>query len=348
MEHDLPEGASQSRSLDGVRLAVAVPLYNEEETVVELYRRLSSVLDTVGGGPHEMIFVDDGSGDRTVSLLESVALNDPRVAVVLLSRNFGHQAAITAALDHVNGDAVVVMDGDLQDAPEAIPRFVALFREGFDVVYARRVRRKEPWWLRLGYFLFYRVLARLAEVQLPVDAGDFGLMSRRVVHAIRRAPEHQRYLRGLRTWVGFRQIGIDVEREVRHSGRSKYNTGRLLKLAVDGIFAFSIVPLRAAVVIGAVSVGLASLFALYALYARFFMDQSPRGFTALLLVVWWFAGMHLVFLGVIGEYVGRIYEEAKARPLYIVDKVIGAHRDNKHRPPRTERPGENLVAPRDG
>ena len=348
MEHDLREGTSQERSLDGVRLSVAVPLYNEEGTVVELYRRLSDVLNALDGGPHEMVFVDDGSDDRTVSLLEDVALNDPRVAVVLLSRNFGHQAAITAALDHVDGDAVVVMDGDLQDAPEAIPRFVARFREGFDVVYARRIRRKEPWWLRLGYFVFYRILARLAEVQLPVDAGDFGLMSRRVVHEIRHTSEHQRYLRGLRTWVGFRQVGIDVEREARHSGRSKYNTGRLLKLAVDGIFAFSIVPLRAAAVIGAVSVGLASLFALYALYARFFMDQSPRGFTALLLVVWWFAGIHLLFLGVIGEYVGRIYEEAKARPLYIVDRVIGARREDPHRPSRTEHPDGQPAPPRSG
>jgi dolichol-phosphate mannosyltransferase len=194
------------------------------------------------------------------------------------------------------------------------------------------VRRKEPWWLRFCYYLFYRVLARLSEVRLPVDAGDFGLMSRRVVREIRRAPEHQRYLRGLRTWVGFRQIGVDVEREGRRAGRSKYGAGRLVKLALDGLFAFSIVPLRVAAVLGALSVGLASLFALYALYAKLFLDQSPRGFTALLLVVWFLSGIHLLFLGVIGEYVGRIYEEAKARPLYIVDRVIHSHPVDAERP----------------
>jgi dolichol-phosphate mannosyltransferase len=326
---------------DAIRLSVAVPLCNEQESVAELYGRLSAVLDSIAGGPHEIVFVDDGSRDGTLPLLEDIAALDTRVVVVALSRNFGHQSAITAALDHVSGDAVVVMDGDLQDAPEAIPDFVARFSEGFDVVYARRVRRKEPWWLKLCYYLFYRVLARLSEVRLPVDAGDFGLMSRRVVREIRRAPEHQRYLRGLRTWVGFRQIGIDVEREGRRSGKSKYNAGRLVKLALDGLFAFSIVPLRAAAVLGALSAGLASLFALYALYARLFLDQSPRGFTALLLVVWFLSGIHLLFLGVIGEYVGRIYEEAKARPLYIVDRVI------QSRPVDVERPrGDDLQSTR--
>jgi dolichol-phosphate mannosyltransferase len=207
--------------------------------------------------------VDDGSTDRTAALLKDAALADSRVVAVILSRNFGHQAALTAALDHVTGDATVVMDGDLQDRPEAIPEFLALFAQGYDVVYARRVRRKEPWWLRLCYFCFYRLLARLSDVQLPTDAGDFGLMSSRVVAELRRMPEHHRYLRGLRSWVGFKQIGIEVERAERHAGRSKYSMSLLFRLAGDAVFAFSIVPLRFAAIVGFFAMVAASLFALY-------------------------------------------------------------------------------------
>ena len=209
------------------RLSVAVPLHNEESVLPELLRRLGAVLDAVPGGPHEIVMVDDGSTDRTAELLTKAAAEDGRVVAVLLSRNFGHQAALTAALDHVTGDATVVMDGDLQDRPEAIPQFLALHAQGYDVVYAKRVLRKEPWWLRLCYYTFYRLLARLSDIQLPTDAGDFGLMSRRVVAELRRMPEHHRYLRGLRSWVGFRQIGIDVERAERHAGHSKYSMSRL-------------------------------------------------------------------------------------------------------------------------
>ena len=193
-----------------------------------------------------------------------------------LSRNFGHQAAITAALDHVTGDAVVVMDGDLQDIPEVIPKFVEKYQQGFDVVYAKRVRRKEPWSLRLCYFLFYRMMASLSDIQLPLDSGDFGLMSRRVIDHLRQMPEHHRYLRGMRTWVGFRQMGIEVERAERHSGQSKYNLVRLLKLAFDGIFAFSIVPIRAAALLGAFVMFLSSFFIVYSIYIRFFCTNRRR------------------------------------------------------------------------
>ena len=316
-----------------LHLSVAVPVFNEEQNVPELVRRLREVLDGIPDGTHEIVFVDDGSSDRTLELLEAAAKDDDRIVVVSLSRNFGHQAAITASLDYVSGDATVVMDGDLQDAPETIPLFLDHYKNGYDVVYAKRVKRKEPWWLRVCYFLFYRLLARLSELKLPVDAGDFGLMSRRVVEQIRRSPEHQRYLRGLRTWVGYRQIGIAVERSERLSGASKYRTVKLIKLALDGIFAFSIVPLRAAAVVGAVSILLSTGFAAYSLYAKLFLDQSPQGFTALILAIWFLSGVHLLFLGVIGEYVGRIYEETKARPLYVVDRVIrsdSGHPDHRH------------------
>jgi len=215
------------------------------------------------------------------------------------------------------------MDGDLQDTPEAIPQFVERHLQGFDVVYAQRIRRKEPWPLRLCYFVFYRMMARLSDVRLPLDSGDFGLMSRRVVDQVRRMPEHHRYLRGMRSWVGFRQTGIPVEREERHSGKSKYGLFRLLKLATDGIFAFSIVPIRAAALLGAAAIAVSMLYVLYALYYRFFLHQSPQGFTALIAAVTFLSGVLLFFLGVIGEYVGRIYEETKARPIYVIERVAG-------------------------
>lgn len=306
-----------------IRVSVAIPVHNEETVLPELLRRTLGALDTIPGGPHEIVFVDDGSTDRTPEMLEEAARRDPRLIVVILSRNFGHQAALTAALDYVTGDATIVMDGDLQDTPEAIPRFIERYLQGFDVVYAQRVRRKEPWALRLCYFVFYRMMAKLSDIRLPLDSGDFGLMSRRVVERLRRMPEHHRYLRGMRTWIGFRQTGISVERDPRHSGKSKYSLIRLMKLASDGIFAFSIVPIRAAALMGLLAILFSILYLLYALYARLFLHSSPVGFTALIMAVTFLSGVLLFFVGVIGEYVGRIYEETKARPLYIVDRVCG-------------------------
>lgn len=315
--------------LPDLRLSVAVPLFNEGLLVEELIRRLGLVLERTPGGPHEMVFVDDGSSDSTLEQLRQAAREDSRIGIVSLSRNFGHQAAISAALDHVHGDVVVTMDGDLQDEPEMIPRLLETFHKGYDVVYARRTRRKESWWLRLSYFLFYRVLAGISDLRLPVDAGDFSAMSRRVVDEIVRAPERQRYLRGLRTWAGFDQIGIDVERAERPRGESKYGTGKLLQLAFNGIFAFSLVPLRAATILGGVTILLSSAFSAYSLWAKFFLDRSPQGFTAIILVISFVTGVMLFFLGVIGEYVGRVYEEVKGRPLYVVDFVHRARRTEK-------------------
>jgi dolichol-phosphate mannosyltransferase len=303
------------------RLSVAIPLYNEQDVLPELLRRVNAVLDGIPGGPHEIVIVDDGSSDRTPALLDAAADVDPRLAVVTLSRNFGHQAALTAALDHARGDAVVLMDGDLQDPPEAIPSFLAQHAAGYDVVYAQRTQRKESWPLRMSYFLFYRLLYQLADLRLPLDAGDFGLMSRRVVDRIKSAPEHNRYLRGLRAWAGFKQIGVSVERDARFAGESKYSALKLLRLASDGIFAFSIVPLRAAAAAGAIAIALSIAFALYALYARVVLDRSPAGFTAITILVTFLSGVNILFVGVIGEYVGRIYEEVKARPVYVVERL---------------------------
>jgi polyisoprenyl-phosphate glycosyltransferase len=305
------------------RLSIAVPVRNEADSLPELLKRICAVIDAIAGGPHELVFVDDGSSDRTFAILEEAAQRDHRILVISLSRNFGHQAALTAALDYVTGDATIVMDGDLQDVPEMIPQLVERHREGYDVVYAQRVHRKEPWVLRLCYFVFYRFMARLSDVQLPLDAGDFGLMSRRVVDQLRRMPERHRYLRGIRAWVGFRQTGLPIERGERLSGKSKYGFLRLLKLAADGIFAFSIVPIRTAAVVGAVVTALSALYVVYSLYAKLFLRESPQGFTALIVAVTFLSGVLLFFMGVVGEYVGRIYEEIKARPLYIINRVVG-------------------------
>jgi polyisoprenyl-phosphate glycosyltransferase len=305
------------------RVSVAISLYNEEAVFPELLRRLQAVLGGLPGGPHEIVFIDDGSMDATFDLVAAAAKADPRVRGVSLSRNFGHQAALSAALDHVSGDVVIVMDGDLQDPPEQIPRFLEEHHRGFDVVYARRVGRKEGWVLRACYYFFYRMIAALSNLRLPLDAGDFSLLSRRVVTEINAIPEHHRYLRGLRTWVGFRQTGIAVERSPRAAGRSGYTLGKLLRLAFDGIFAFSMAPLRAAATLGFVTVAAALVFAAYSLYVKLVVGKSPQGFTALILVVTFFSGVQLLFLGVIGEYLGRVYEETKRRPRYVVGRMVG-------------------------
>jgi polyisoprenyl-phosphate glycosyltransferase len=326
LEHGLLQGKKKAMN-PGISLSIAIPIQNEESVLPELVERCIAVLDGISGGPHELLFVDDGSTDRTLSLLEEFARRDSRIMVLSLSRNFGHQAALTAALDHVTGDATVLMDGDLQDAPEAIPFFLEKFFQGYHVVYAQRTRRKEPWLLRGCYYVFYRLLARLSDVELPLDAGDFALLARPVVEHIQRMPEHHRYLRGLRSWVGFRQIGIPVERSERHSGRSKYGVLRLLRLASDGIFAFSIVPIRAAAILGGISILVSTLFAIYSIFAKFVLHQSPKGFAALVLLITFLSGTLLFFLGLIGEYVGRIYEETKGRPHYILHRLIGGGND---------------------
>jgi polyisoprenyl-phosphate glycosyltransferase len=305
------------------RLSVAVPVHNEEAILPELLRRLDAVLSAVPGGPHELVFVDDGSSDRTFDILAEAAARDSRILAISLSRNFGHQAALSAALDHVSGDLVVVMDGDLQDPPEAIPRLLEAQRDGYDVVYARRVGRKEAWMLRLSYFFFYRLIAAVSNIRLPLDAGDFALLTRRVVENLRAIPEHHRYLRGLRAWVGFRQIGVPVERAERFAGQSKYGPIRLLRLALDGLLGFSMAPLRAASLLGLAAIVGSLGYATYAVYVKLFSGKTPTGFTALIVGVTLLSGVQLLVLGIIGEYVGRVYEETKGRPSYIIGRMAG-------------------------
>lgn len=306
-----------------MKLAIAIPVFNEAEGVPELVTRVRSVIDQIPGGPHQVVIIDDGSTDNTARVLEEWVGYDDRFTIVVLSRNFGHQIAVSAALEYVTADAVMIMDGDLQDPPEAVELFLQYYKQGYDVVYGVRTKRKEPFLLRACYFLFYRAIVSLSEVNLPLDAGDFALLSKRVVNGLRSCPERHRYVRGLRAWVGYRQIGVEVERGRRRAGESKYNFPKLLKLAFDGIFSFSVVPLRMAIIFGAVNIFLAFLYGLYAIVVRLAYNESPQGFTMVVSITVLLSGSLMLCLGIIGEYIGRIYEEVKGRPHFMIDRIIG-------------------------
>lgn len=303
-------------------ISIAIPAFNESDVLPALVERLSATLSTLPIPNQQVVIVDDGSTDDTADQLREIVRRDPRFEAVLLSRNFGHQAALSAALDRVSGDVTIVMDADLQDDPDLIPAMLSRYQEGYDVVYAIRRTRRAGLPLRAAYTVFYRLISSLSSVTLPLDAGDFGLMSMKVVRAIRTSPERQRYLRGLRAWVGFRQCGLEADRPERYAGESKYSTLQLVRLALNGIFAFSLVPLRLATILGTLAVTVALGWAGFVLYAKLFLDRSPQGFSSLVITVVFLSGANLFFLGVIGEYVGRTYEESKGRPLYVIDEVV--------------------------
>ncbi|MCC6128433.1 MAG: glycosyltransferase family 2 protein [Acidobacteria bacterium] len=304
------------------RITVAMPVFNEEEVLPELIRRLKAVAESSSRYEFHFLFVDDGSRDRSFEILSELAAADPSVTVIRFSRNFGHQAALEAGLDHARGDAVVLMDADLQDPPEVIPEFLRHFEEGNDVVYAIRVKRKEGLALRIAYALYYRVFARLSSLDVPLDAGDFSLLSARVARTISSLPEQHRYLRGLRSWAGFRQKGIPIERSARYAGERKYTYAKLLALAADGLFSFSVIPLRAAALLGFLAILAASAYGLYAIGFRLLTSTVPVGFSGLLVTMVFLSGVQLFFFGVVGEYIGRIYEQGKGRPPYVIDRII--------------------------
>ncbi len=300
-----------------VRLCVVVPVYNEQSNLPELHARLTAVLLDLNCD-YDVIVVDDASTDESASIVEALARQDSRWHGVRLARNFGHQAAITAGLAYATGDAVVVMDGDLQDEPEAIPRFVELWRAGYDTVYAVRVRRKEGRIRRLCYWLFYRVLRLLSSDGIPGDAGDFCLMSRRVVDALNGLPERSRFIRGLRAWVGFRQIGLTVERQARAHGDPKYTPRKLVRLAMDGLLDFSWVPLRASAVAGVLAMLGSFVYLAVVVVMRLTGRIEVEGWTTVIFWVIFWGGMQMLALGIIGEYLGRAYVELKRRPTYVV------------------------------
>ncbi|MBX3002170.1 MAG: glycosyltransferase family 2 protein [Caldilineaceae bacterium] len=308
---------------DRPTLSVIVPIFNEEAVIPELYRRMTAVLEDIGES-WEMICVNDGSRDRSLEMLRDLHDRDPRIKLVNFSRNFGHQIAITAGMDYAQGDAVVIIDADLQDPPELIGAMMEKWREGYEVVYAvRSERRGESFFKLLTARTFYRLLRSITDVDIPLDAGDFRLMDRRVVLAMRRLREHHRFMRGLSSWLGFRQIGIEYERAERFAGETKYPLRKMLRLTMDAITSFSYLPLRLSTYFG-FSLALVSLIGIILTIAlRLSGNSAFAGQATTLVAVLFLGGIQLIFLGIIGEYLGRIYDESKDRPLYIVSMAYG-------------------------
>jgi polyisoprenyl-phosphate glycosyltransferase len=312
-----------------MKVSVVIPCFNEEEVLPELFRRVTSAAND-WQCDWEVICVDDGSRDQTWEMLAAQHQKDSRWLALSFARNFGHQTAVSAGIHHTSGDAVIVIDADLQDPPEELWRFIKAWKEGYEVVYAIREKRKESTAKRAAYWFFYRLLSRIVSFRIPADSGDFCLMDRRVVEVLKAMPERNRFVRGLRAWLGFRQIGIAYERSARSAGETKYSLAKLFKLAVDGIFSFSTAPLRLVFYSG-VSVSFFSLLGiLFTLSQKVFVDFYARhgfppvqGFTTIVIAVLFLGGIQLISLGVIGEYIGRIYEEVKQRPPWVIQTSAG-------------------------
>ena len=305
-----------------MKYSLIIPVYNEESMIPELYRRVSEVMDQLDGDS-ELILINDGSRDRTIELLRELHQQDERVVYLGLARNFGHQIAVTAGLNYVRGKVIIVLDADLQDPPELIPEMIKLWEQGYHVVYAQRTKRvREGWFKRLCAYLFYRLLKQLASVDIPTDTGDFCLMDREVVDLLNQMPERNRYIRGLRSWVGFNQTAIKFERDLRFAGEVKYTFTKSLALAVNGLVSFSSVPLRLSTYLGLFSAFLAIVMAILVLYWRVFTPHSNlTGFATIAIAIFFLGAVQLISIGILGEYIGRIYEEVKGRPLYTLAEV---------------------------
>ncbi len=305
------------------RLSVVAPAYNEEKTIPEFYRRVRDVLDGLGE-PWELILVNDGSRDATGEVLRQLHEQDPRVCVVDFARNFGHQIAVTAGLDHARGQAVVTIDSDLQDPPEVIAEMVARWREGYQVVYGVRAQREGETWFKLFTArLFYRLIRALTDMDIPMEAGDFRLLDRCVVEELRRMREHRRFIRGMTTWVGFRQTGVSYVRQPRFAGETKYTLRKMVRLAFDAITGFSDLPLRLATLFGFVLLGVGLLLGLVLLGLRLAGSAPLAGQGLMLTVALLLGGTQLLFVGLLGEYLARVYDEVRARPLYTVRERLG-------------------------
>lgn len=305
-------------------LSVIVPCYNEELVLRATHERLTHV---VAGMPElscEFLFINDGSQDQTQQILETLQLSDPRVRVLRLSRNFGHQIAVTAGLEEATGDAVVIIDADLQDPPEIIPAMIQRWREGNQVVYGLRAEREGESKFKLWTAkLFYRIINRLSDTKIPVDAGDFRLLDRKVVEVLKAMPERARFLRGMVSWAGFSQTSVTYQRAARHAGESKYPLSKMIHFALDGIISFSLVPLKLAIWTGFIAIWIAVAGIIVAILDRLFEKGLTRGWASLFVAVLFMGGIQLVSLGIIGEYLGRIYTEVKRRPLYAVQDRLG-------------------------
>ncbi|WP_093672078.1 glycosyltransferase family 2 protein [Sporolactobacillus nakayamae] len=314
-----------------VKFSIVVPVFNEEKVIYESYKRLKTVMDRTYER-YELLFVNDGSRDRTSELLNYISEGDTNVKVIEFSRNFGHQIAITAGMDYATGQAVVVIDADLQDPPELILKMIEKWKEGFDVVYGKRVERKgETFFKKITAALFYRTLRMSTDIDIPLDTGDFRLIDRHVCDEMKRIPEKNRFIRGLVSWVGFKQTAIEYVRDERLAGETKYPLKKMLKLSVDGLTSFSYKPLKLATYGGALLSIAGFVYMIVALALKLFTSNTVPGWTSLIVIQLLFSGFTLFILGVMGEYIGRIYDETKDRPLYIIKEAKGFGAVNKVR-----------------
>ena len=307
------------------KVSVIVPMYYEEEVAEECYKRLKKVLEGLSEKYlYEIIFINDGSKDKTLNILENIAQDNKNVKVISFSRNFGHQCAVTAGLKYITGDAIVIIDADLQDPPELIPEMLKLWEDGNEVIYGKRKSREgESKFKLLTASMFYKTLNALSDVEIPKDTGDFRLVDRKVVEVINSLPEHNKFLRGLFSWVGFKQIPFEYERKERVAGKTKYPLSKMLKLAQDGIFSFSTKPLRIVGTMGIISILISIIILIYSILSYIFnWNDLASGWTSMMVTMTFLGGMILISLWMIGEYVGRIYDETKRRPEYIIEKTI--------------------------
>jgi len=307
--------------------SVVIPLYNEEEVVLECIRRVSGVLEDIDGD-YEVIFVNDGSRDRTMELVQKECEKNRKLKALSFSRNFGHQIAITAGMDHAQGDAVIVMDADLQDPPEVIKDLIAKYKEGYDVVYAVRSKRKgETFFKKFTSKIFYRFLRYMSSIDIPVDTGDFRLISRKVCNVMKNLTERNRYVRGLVSWVGFKQAAVEYVREERFAGETKYPLRKMLKLSMDGITSFSTKPLTMSKNLGFLTAAAGFIYMIVVVLKKFVFGRTVQGWASLAVLILLLGGIQLIMLGFIGEYIARIFDESKNRPLYIIEEKINIEED---------------------
>jgi len=327
---------------ESIVYSVVVPVYNEEQVVLETYGRLKKIMDSLKG-PYEIIFVNDGSRDKTALIANEICETDKNVKLIDFSRNFGHQLAITAGMDYSSGSAVIVIDADLQDPPEVIPKMIEKWKEGYDVVYGKRMERKgETLFKKTTAKIFYRLLRKMTDVDIPLDAGDFRLIDRKVCEALKQVNERNRFIRGIISWLGFKQTGVEFAREKRFAGETKYPFRKMLKFALDAVASFSYKPLKLASYCGMLLSVFSFAYLMVVIYLRLFTGTTVQGWASTLAVSLFFNGIVLLMLGIIGEYVARIYDEAKGRPLYIIRSMKNFNSEFGGNP------GQNSGTGRDG
>lgn len=312
------------------KISVVVPMYYEEAVVEECYKRTKAVLNSLENYEHEIIFINDGSLDNTLPLLEEIAKNDTNVKVISFSRNFGHQAAVTAGLKYTTGDCTMIIDSDMQDPPELLKDMLKLWEEGNEVIYAKRKTRKgESKFKLFTAKMFYKVLNGLSDVEIPKDTGDFRLADKKVIEVINSLPEHNKFLRGLFSWVGFKQVPFEYERQERFAGKTKYPLKKMLKLAGDGILSFSTKPLKIIGGLGVISIFISIILLIYTLISYIFASDLEAGWTSMMVAITFFAGVQLVSIWMMSEYIARIYDDTKKRPEYIISKKINIEEEQK-------------------